>query len=383
MTDIAKPASSRNRLMMLGLLALAAVAGAAAWQARGFGLTAVAPDAAAARPDERLLELAAMEVTRVVPRHLTDTVRLSGSVSPLEQSGVRSEVAARVAEVPVREGQAVRRGDVLARFDTADLAARLNEKLSNLEGARAQLELSEKQRAKSLALRQKDIVAESAFDQAQSTWQINLAQLAALNAQVEVARKALRDGVVVAPIDGTIAERAVNPGEMLAVNTPMFSIVDLRHVEIEATVPADEVARLKPGQPVRVRVEGFGDRPFAGTLVRINPVARRGTRAIPVHIDVENTDGALRGGMFAIGEAVVAEADNAIALPPAAVRHDADGDYVLTVADGRLVRRAVRPGPSWGHGDLRQTDGLAVGDLVVTAPLPGLQAGRGVRVAVE
>ena len=369
-----------RRLLLPLLLAGAQVGGGAVWKARTTGEAAAVTAQAPMPPSERPIELAAIEVTRAAPRALAETVRLSGSVQPLEQSLVKSEVSARLVEVPVREGQAVRKGDVLARFDTVELTARLNEKLSNLEGAKAQLVLAEKTRAKNLALRQKDIVSEANMDQAQSTIRFQPATVAALEAQVELGRKALRDATVVSPIDGTVAERSVNPGELLAVNTTMFSVVDLSRVEVEATVPADDVARLKPGQTVRLRVEGFGDREFVGHIARINPMARAGTRAIPVYVSLDNADGSLRGGMFAAGDAVVAQADRAFALPPAAIRRDAEGDFVLVVANGRVERRKVQTLGTWSRGDLVQVDGLMDGDMVVTAPLPGLAAGRAATV---
>lgn len=374
-----RPGTRRASLALPVLAAIAVVGGGIAWQVWPTGRST---DTAAAQtvPAERPVELAAVEVTRMKPRRLTDTVRLSGSVAPLNQTTMKSEVAARLVEVPVREGQPVRRGETLARFDTVELAARLNEKLSNLEGAKAQLVLAEKTRSKNLALRQKDIVAETSLDQAQSSFQFQQAQVAALSAQVELARKSLRDAVVVSPIDGIVAQRSVNPGDYLAVNATMFVVVDLSRVEVEATAPADDVARLRPGQSVLLRVEGFGERNFPGRVARINPMTRAGSRAIPVYVDVDNADGALRGGMFANGEVVVAEAERAFAVPPVAVRHDERGDFVLVVTGDRLERREVTRRGLWSRGDLVQIDGVADGDPVVTANLPGLTAGRAVRI---
>ena len=377
MPDTSPPRRWSRILVTLLIVALLAGAGVL-WQARRSGQAAVNANAPV---PERVLELAAIELTRIEPRRLTETVRLSGSVDPVNWTVVKSEVAATLAEVLVREGQAVKRGDVLARFDTRDLAAKLAEKESNLAGARAQLAFAEKTRTKNLALRRKDIVAESSYDQAQSTWQVQQATVQALTAQVDQARKALNDAVVKAPIDGIVSERTVNPGETLGVNAKMFGVVDLSRVEVTATVPADDVARLQPGQTVLLRVEGFGERVFRGQLARINPQARAGTRAIPVYVAVDNADGALRGGMFASGDAVVAEAENALALPPAALRRDDQGDFVLSVADGRLTRTPVTRGAAWSRGELVQVEGLSPGMLVVTAPLPGLQAGQAVRAA--
>ena len=378
--DDAPPPPRPRRFRWLGWLVvlLAVIGGVALWRTQGPAATPAAPSVPVG---ERPVELSALEVTAAAPRALIETVRLSGSVSPLEQSAIKAEVAARLAEVPVREGQAVRRGEVLARFETVELAARLNEKQANLEGARAQLVLAEKTLAKNRTLNRSNIVSDTSLDQAESSFGFQRAQVDALAAQVELARKALRDAVVVSPIDGMVAVRSVNPGETLAVNAAMFTIVDLSRVEVEATVPAEQVARLAVGQPVRLRVEGFGEREFAGRVARINPMARAGSRAIPVYVTVDNRDGALRGGMFASGEALVAEASGAFAVPPVAIRQDEQGDFVLVIADGRTVRRPVTRVAQWARGDLVQVEGLAPGDRVVTGNLPGLTAGRPVTVA--
>lgn len=377
--DDAPPPPRPRRLRWLGwlIVLLVAVGGLALWRANGPAAPAAPPVPAGERP----VELSALEVTAVAPRALTETVRLSGSVSPMEQSAVKAEVAARLSEVPVREGQAVRRGELLARFETVELAARLNEKQANLEGARAQLVLAERTLAKNRTLNRNNIVSDTSLDQAESSFGFQRAQVDALAAQVELARKALRDAVVVSPIDGMVATRSVNPGENLAVNAAMFTIVDLSRVEVEATVPAEQVARLAVGQTARLRVEGFGEREFAGRVARINPMARAGSRAIPVYVTVDNRDGALRGGMFAGGEVLVAEASGAIAVPPVAIRHDDQGDFVLAIADGRTVRRPVTRVAQWARGDLVQVEGLTEGERVVTGNLPGLTAGRAIAVA--
>jgi RND family efflux transporter MFP subunit len=359
--------------------------GAIGWQAWGRGDAAADPAAglmAAPTPagGGRALELAAIEIERVAPRRLAQTVRLSGSIEPVNRAEVRSEVAARLVEVLVREGEAVRRGEVLARFETVELAARLAEKESNLEGARAQLAYAAKTREKTVALARRDVVSGSSLDQSQSDFEVRQAEVGALEAQVRLARKALADATVTSPIDGIVAERLVHPGETPGTGASLFSVVDLSTVEVRATVPADAVARLAPGQPVRLRVDGYGERAFAGTLARINPAALAGSRAIPVHVAVGNPDGALRGGMFASGEAIVAETEAALAVPAAALRRDEAGGFVLVVAGGLTERRGVERVRAWAGGDLVEVAGLRPGEVVVTAPLPGLRAGA--RVAL-
>lgn len=381
--------TTSSRLPRLARALLAAVvlagAGAAAWSAFGPGGLPSAEDAGTAAaspaPAARTVELAPFEVTRIAPRVLEDVVRLSGSVRPADRAAVTSRVAETVSEVLVREGRAVGRGEVLARFETTALEARLAEKESNLAAERARLRLAATTLEKNRTLAGRSIVAQTVLDEAEAEWRARQAGVAALEAQVVLARRALADAVVVAPIDGVVAERAVNPGETLPSDAPMFTLMDLSRVEVEANVPAGETARLEPGLPVRLRIEGFEDSVFQGTLARIGPTTLSGGRSIPVYIDLDNEQGLLRGGMFATGEAVAARVEGAVALPPAAVRREGDGAYVLKLSGGTLLRQEVTVVRTWSDGDLVQVTGLDEGDVVVSANLPGLAAGTAARIA--
>src|SRR5690606_38729013 len=153
---------------------------------------------------------------------------------------------------------------------------------------------------------------QTALDEAENAWRTARANVAALEQQVAMARKALNDAAIYAPIDGLVAERFVNPGERVAVDARLFSIADLDVMEMEALVPARDVPQLRIGQPVVLRVEGFGDRLFEGHIERINPTAQSGSRSIPVYILLRNGDLSLRGGMFGSGEAILAEAANTV-----------------------------------------------------------------------
>lgn len=362
------------------LLVLIAMVGGGIFAWKRFQTPAAAV-AAAVDAGPRPLELVAEEVTRLVPRDLEERIRLSGALQGAEQTLVRAEVAARIEEVLVREGQSVAAGDVLVRLDVRDLKSRLDERKANLEAARANLTYLAKQRDQKRILKQQDFVAQSALDQAESAYNAQMATIAALRAQVELATKALQDAVIRAPIAGTIAERPVNPGESVAVNAKLFVIVDLSRMELAAMVPAGEVARLRLGQAAVISVEGFADRPFTGTLSRIAPTAQSGSRAIPVFLTLNNGDGALRGGMFATAAVTVASVTQALAVAPAALRRDEQGDFVLRLAGNTLERVAIRRIALWQAGDLVQIDGPRPGDIIISGPLPGLKPGQAAKLA--
>lgn len=331
------------------------------------------------------LEFSPADLVEAKTADLRQAVRLSGTLQPLNQSLVRAEVAAVVQEITVRRGEAVKKGQLLARLETADLAARLREKQSNLDSARSALNLAEINRQKAITLTQRGVKSQTALDEAENAWRTARANVAAQEQQVTMAKKALNDAAVYAPIDGLVAERFVNPGERVAVDAKLFSIADLNMMEVEALVPARDVPQLKIGQPVVLHVEGFGDRTFDGHVERINPTAQSGSRSIPVYVLLRNPQHVLRGGMFGSGEAVLKEIRNATAIPADAVRMENGETVVYLLADGKLKRRRVSvalDNTTDGRVAIAAGD-IAPGDTVVATPglklsdgLPAKIAGR-------
>ena len=355
-------------------------AGAFAWKA-GKGHGAPNAPAGAAQPAaDRTLELIAAEVHKIEPRGLVDRVRFTGTTQPVEQTIVKARVAGRLAEVLVREGDKVSKGQVLARFETSELQARVKERQSAVDAARAEARWTARDRADKETLATRNIVSQSAVDQARSTAENRASMVAVSEAQLEVARKNLADAEVRAPFDGVVGERIANQGESLPIDGKILALLDTSHVEVTAQMPAADVVRLKVGQPAKVTLEGFGDRVFEGRITRISPTAQPGSRSIPVYVEISDRHDALRGGLFATGSVVVQEKGHALAVPVSAMRKDDRGDFVLAVENGLLVRKPVGAVRTWSRGELVEVKGLEAGMTIVSAPLPGLEAGQPVKI---
>jgi len=329
---------------------------------------------------DRPLELIAAEVHTIKPRGLVDTVRFTGTTQPIDQTIVKSRVAGRLAEVLVREGDRVTEGEVLARFETTELQARVNERQSALEAARADARWTARDRSDKETLANRNIVSQSAADQARATAENRASMVAVAEAQLEVARKNLADAEVRAPFDGIVGERLANQGESLPIDGKIVALLDTSHVEIAAQMPAADVVRMKVGQTATVTLEGFGDRIFNGRITRISPTTQAGSRSIPVYVEIVDRHEALRGGLFGTGTVTVQEKSHALAVPASAMRKDDQGDFVLAVEDGVLVRKPVGAVRTWSRGELVEVKGLESGMTVVSAPLPGLQAGQRVKI---
>lgn len=322
------------------------------------------------------LEFAENDLATAQLHELRQVIPLLGNLQPLNQTTVKAKVAGEIRETLVREGDAVKKGLVLARFDTNDLQSRLDEKVANLEGARAQLILAEKNQKNNLSLLKQNFISQNAYDNTQSNFLVSQATLKSFQAQVDLARNALNDGIVRAPMDGFIARRFVQPGEKLSQDTPLFSIVALSAMELQAPVPANEIPRIRIGQEARIKVDGIGQQTFTGRVERINPVSEAGSRSINVYITIANPDRILKGGMFANGELTLSNSPQVLAIQASALREENGKSYVFTLEDGRLARRPVEPGMrSEQDGLVEIRSGLAQGIQVVTARIEGLKPG--------
>jgi RND family efflux transporter MFP subunit len=326
--------------------------------------------------DTVVLEFTAADVARVERRELSRTVSISGSVAPLIQSTVRAKVPGEVRRVLAREGERVAENQVIATLDTSDLQARLDGQVAALEEGKARLDIARKNRENNLQLLRQKFISQNAFDTTDSTFEASAASVRSADAQVRLARKAMDDAVVRSPIAGIVARRMVNAGEKVSVDSPLFTVVDLTHMEVEAPAPATEVPNVRPGQPATFRVDGFGERSFEGRVERINPAADPGSRSIMLYVSIPNRDGALKGGMFAKGQVVVDRSPPTLVVPASALREEAGQAYVYTIENGKIARRAVSVGlrdPQSAAVEIRS--GLEAGLTVVSARISGLKPG--------
>jgi RND family efflux transporter MFP subunit len=358
---------------VLGIVAAIAVVGAVVgWRVSEANKDVKKPGAAS----PVVLEFTPADVAKVEMRRLVSSIQFSGSLSPIVQTTVKSRVPGDVMRVLVREGQAVTQGQLLAQIDTADLQSRLDAQAAALEEARAKLSIAEKNRENNQQLLRQKFISQNAFDTAHSTFEASAAMLRSAEAQVRIAQKAMDDAAVRAPFQGIVAKRMVNPGEKVGIDSPLFALVDLGLMEIEAPAPASEIPSVRVGQPASFRVDGFGERNFEGRVERINPVTEQNSRSITLYISVANRDGVLRGGMFAKGQIVLDTTAPTAVIPATAIRDEAGQTYVFTIEDGKIAKRAVKIGVTEPQqGLIEVKSGLESGLQVVSARVSGLKAG--------
>lgn len=330
------------------------------------------------------LEFTAADLARLEPLALRPRLRVSGTLQPLRQTVVKSRVSGEIRSLGAREGEAVAQGQRLAQFDTSDLESRLHEKIGNLESGRAQLALAEKNRANNQTLLKQGFISQNAYDNAASAFDANRGTQQMWEAQVQLARNALKDATVPAPLSGVVAKRHVQLGERVSAEAPLYTIVDLAELELQAPVPAIDVPHLLPGMEVEFTVDGYAGERFAGRINRINPATEPGTRSILVYVHLPNPGRRLKAGMFATGEVELAATRPVPTLPMAALRQEGGENFVWLVEDGKLSRRAVRVGQQdITAGRVEVREGVPATAWVLAGKFDLIKEGQAARVPSE
>jgi RND family efflux transporter MFP subunit len=366
--------------MTNGSKALIAVAAACAIAAAGYASMKRKPaDAAAAA--QTVVEFTQQDLTIVEPQPLDHTLPLTGTLSPFNEATLKAKVAGELIQVAVREGESVKQGQVLARIDQTEVQARLAAREADVAAARAQLIWADKNRTTQNALLDKKFISQNAYDNIQSNYDVAVAKLRSAEAELVVARKSLGDSVLVAPFPGIVAQRHVQPGERVPLDAKVITVVNLARLELEAAVPAVEISRLRAGQQVTFRIDGFGERAFGGRIERINPSTQSGSRSINVYVVIDNPEGVLRGGLFAQGTVSLERVEGALVVPASAVREEIGQTFVYAIEGGLVKRKNVTVGAADASGRVQVLRGLAAGERIVRVNLGALRDGAGARLA--
>lgn len=292
---------------------------------------------------EVTLEFTPREIASLREVTMPVVVDLSGPLVAPGTAVLRARAAGTLVALSVAEGDRVASGQVLGRIDPAEWSSRVAEREAMLASAQAALAQAERTHASNQRLADQQFISGSALDTSRAALETAQAQVRAARASLDTTRVASRETTLVAPIAGVVGKRHVLPGEKVSVEQQVLTIVNLRRLEMAATVGTHEVALLRTGMPVALRVEGYGGE-MAGTLTRIAPAAEAGTRSIGVFVEVPNAKETLRAGQYAAGRIVLDDPTARPSLPITAVSGSAGAEHVWVLDNGALLRRSVTTG---------------------------------------
>lgn len=322
---------------------------------------------------------APVRVATVEQQDVRRSATLVGTVEPWKRSVVASEMAGRVVAFPVKAGQQVERGDLLARLDTDTLMIQLESAMASraewvVRHDQAKLDL---QRIK--ALFDKEAVTRKERDDAISEELALRRRLAQLDAEIRRVRDRIKKSRIVAPFDGWIIEEHTEIGQWVEEGGPVVEMVDLSRLKVEVPVPERFVPFIRRGDPVTAVFDGLPGFKASGTVFSVVAQADRAARTFPVKMEIPNPELIIKSGMVARVTVTVGEAYQALVVPKDALVLKSGKEFVFLVQDGVAVQQPVEPG--------LQTDGLVevTGDLeagmdVVVQGNERLLPGQAVRI---
>lgn len=312
------------------------------------------------RAQERSTAVAVVE-----RRDMEVVAESSGLVEPLRVVEVKSKASGEVLHVHFDTGDKVEKDSLLAEIDPRDVQNALAQAQADVESARVRMSTTEAQRLRLEELRKSGYVTQQEYETAVDAAATARASKVRAETNLQLARERSRDVTIRAPIAGTLLERQIQPGLIIASatsnvsgGTTLFKMADLSVMQVRAKVDETDVGQIKPGQRARVTMEAYPGRTFVGEVVKVEPQAlvEQNVTLFPVLVRLDNAEGLLKPGMNAEVSIEISRRRDAITVPNAAVAslRDARSAAAAVGVPEEAVRAVMRPA---GAGGSRQGGG--------------------------
>jgi membrane fusion protein, multidrug efflux system len=340
-------------------------------------------DSAGGKPQAKPMEFIASELEKPRAMQLPLVIDFTGPLTAPKTATVRAKAGATLLNLDVAEGARVKAGQRIGQLDLASLQAGVADRGAAHEAAKSNFANAERQYNANKNLAEQNFISPTALESQRTQVEAARAQMLSAQASLTTARLTLRDASLVAPIDGIVSKRHVVPGEKVAFDQNIVSIVDLRRLELAGTVPTHEVHQLKPGMPVSLHAEGIGQ-PVEGRIERIAPAAETGTRSIGVYVVIDNPKETLRAGQYATAKVNVSDATPRLTVPATAIVSLSGEEYVWTLEKDTLARRIVTTGRKDPlNGRVEVLSGLPPDAQVLAAKFDNLKDGAPAKIVAS
>jgi len=325
------------------------------------------------------ITLAAADLTVIKRGTIEEAVAVTGDLRPIETVEIRARLEGDLVAVNVREGEHVKAGQVLARFEDSEQSSGLASARADKLATESELTTAKWNLDQTTELYRAGAVAERDYKLAQQTVATATARLAAADSRVKATASLVNDTRATATTTGVISKRSVENGEHISRGASMFTLVRTNVLELAAAVPARYSSVVRVGQTVTFTADG---RTFDGKVARVSPTVDPSTRSVSVFVQIPNPQDALKGGTFAAGRVVSRTLSKVLVVPTSAVRLTGDGQpFVYRLAGKAIDVANVQLGVVDERGGVAELlEGLAEGDRVIVGNVGTL--GRGMQVII-
>ncbi|MGH7593204.1 MAG: efflux RND transporter periplasmic adaptor subunit [Gemmatimonadales bacterium] len=305
---------------------------------------------------------------------------LSGTLAPERAAQLRAQVGGALLGLYVDEGAAVSAGQTVALIDTVPLAESARSARSQLISAQLAADVAKRNYERSGTLHGAGAIADRDLELAHNQSAAADAGLADARSRANTAEHLLVNAIVRAPFAGVVSERPASAGDVLQVGAPILTVVDPTRLQLEASVPADQLSNIRVGGKVEFTVTGALRQAFAGRIARINPSVDPTTRQVRLYVSVPNAGRALAAGAFVEGRVAVTSV-RALTVPLAALDTRAAAPSVKRVHNGIVESVAVTLGVRDDLAERVQvTGGVSLGDTLLVGGVLSTPAGVAVRI---
>ena len=306
-----------------------------------------------------------VEVKTVGRGNIAATLLTYTSLEAERHVDVVSRTQGLVETILVEEGDRVEEGQPLAQLDTDTLELTLKEREVNMNSLESNYNRSQE-------LLDRELLSSQEFEQTKFQYE-------AAQTQYESAKLQLEYATIRSPFTGIITERLIEVGNLVNANDVVFRTADLDPLLARIFVPEKDIGQVRPGQSVRINVEG-SDQTHAGRVARISPVVDPQSGTVKVTVEIRDRQGKLRPGMFSTVNLVIANHEDVLQVEKKALVAEAEGSYAFLFQDGTAEKRLLEIGIAEGEY-VEVLSGLSDGDSIITVGQEGLRNGAPVRIA--
>ncbi|CAA9322459.1 MAG: Probable Co/Zn/Cd efflux system membrane fusion protein, partial [uncultured Microvirga sp.] len=305
---------------------------------------------------------------------IVETREAVGTVRAFEAVMVTAKVSGMIQEIAFQEGQKVKAGDVLVRFDADERRADIEAAVADIRRAEAQRNETRTRLDRALALQRSGSGTGAQVEDLTAQVRTLESAVASAEAKRKSAEARLDDLVVRAPFAGRLGTRSVSLGAYVSPGTRITTLDDLSRVRLDFAVPENVIGRLAPGQLVRATSPAFDKRAFEGKVAVIDPRVDPVTRTARLTAEFDNTDEALRPGMFLSVTLEVRNKPDAVVAPEEAVVNEGLRHIIFVVVDNKIERRVVGIGQRQ-NSLVEILEGLKAGETIVVRGVQRVRAG--------
>lgn len=322
----------------------------------------------------------AVEVAAVTRRDITPALTFSSSLEPVWSAEISSKVDARIEQLTVDEGDAVSPGMTIAVLDMGELSAQVIQAEGNLFQAKANLEQAELDYRRMEPLAKQGAVSAQTLDSARTRRDLAAGQVRAAEGALALYDNKLTGATIISPRGGVVVKRHLQAGFYAKAGAPIVTVADITTLLAKATVGEAEIAQLRMGANVKVKLDALGSQEFTGTITRLSPAATVPSRTFTAEVSIPNEQSILKAGMFAKVEVPVQVHTQALVVPETALvmKEDIKTVYVLA-ADNKVQQRVLKLGYT-SDGWAEVLDGIKDGEQIVVAGQNKLRDGATIRL---